>query len=181
MKFRNLLLVFLLVTLGACSQEAPAPEPADDATTAEVGSAATATETQDEAPSAEAVEQAAIDTVSESAGIEEEEAAADEIVLTEVEEAAATTTAPVWKYEEGKHYNRLTTAQGTSSPPEKIEVAEIFWYGCPHCYNFEPHIESWKATLPTDVAFVRIPVIWNPTNQIHARAFYTAQALDVTE
>ncbi|MEO8225069.1 MAG: hypothetical protein ABI661_09705, partial [Gammaproteobacteria bacterium] len=40
-----------------------------------------------------------------------------------------------WQYQEGKHFNILTSAQGTSSSAGKIEVAEVFWYGCPHCYN----------------------------------------------
>ena len=72
---------------------------------------------------------------------------------------------------------RLTSAQGSSSPAGKIEVAEIFWYGCGHCYNLEPVITDWVKTLPADVNFVRIPVMWNPTNEIHGRVFYTAEAL----
>jgi thiol:disulfide interchange protein DsbA len=181
MNFRNLLLVFLLATLAACSQgKAPESETvaaaAESAETTEPAAAES-----EEAPSAEAVEQAAIDTVAESAGIEEEAAETEEIVLAEDKSAAESAPAPAWKYQEGQHYNRLTTAQGTSSPPDKIEVAEIFWYGCPHCFSFEPYLEKWKPNLANDVAFVRIPVIWNPTNQIHARAFYTAQALDVSE
>lgn len=82
-----------------------------------------------------------------------------------------------WKYPEGDYYSVLPTAQGTSSPPGKIEVAEIFWYGCPHCYHLEPLIKDWVKKLPADVSFVRIPVMWNPTNEIHARVFYTAEAL----
>jgi len=71
----------------------------------------------------------------------------------------------------------LTTAQGTSSPPDKIETAEVFWYGCPHCFSFDPVLTQWQKELADDVRFVRIPVMWNPTNQIHARIFYTAEAL----
>jgi len=72
----------------------------------------------------------------------------------------------------------LTTAQGTSSAPDVIEVAEVFWYGCPHCFNFDPYLEKWAPKLPDDVRFIRLPVMWNPTNQIHARIFYTAEALN---
>jgi thiol:disulfide interchange protein DsbA len=82
-----------------------------------------------------------------------------------------------WKYTEGDFFTTLPAAQGTSSPAGKIEVAEIFWYGCGHCYNLEPLITDWVKKLPSDVNFVRIPVMWNPANDIHARAYYTAEAL----
>jgi thiol:disulfide interchange protein DsbA len=90
---------------------------------------------------------------------------------------SASTAATTWKYEEGKHFNSLPTAQGTSSSPGKIEVAEVFWYGCGHCYNLEPDLSAWVKKLPGDVSFVRIPVMWNPTNEIHGRIYYTAEAL----
>ena len=72
----------------------------------------------------------------------------------------------------------LTTAQGTSSAPDVIEIAEVFWYGCPHCFNFDPYLKKWAPELPDDARFIRLPVMWNPTNQIHARVFYTAEALN---
>lgn len=86
-----------------------------------------------------------------------------------------------WRFKEGEHFTVLTTAQGTTSAPGKIEVTEAFWYGCPHCYEFDPLVSEWAAQLPSDVAFVRLPVMWNPTNQIHARVFYTAMALGKLE
>lgn len=77
----------------------------------------------------------------------------------------------------GLHYQRLSPTQPTSSPPDKIEVAEVFWYGCPHCFNFDPLLERWRSSAPEYVSFVRVPAVWNPLLQIHARAFYTAEAL----
>ena len=53
----------------------------------------------------------------------------------------------------------------------------MFWYGCSHCYNLEPVLTDWVKKLPADVSFVRIPVMWNPTNEIHGRIYYTAEAL----
>ena len=44
---------------------------------------------------------------------------------------------------------------------DKIEVLEFFWYGCIHCYNLEPKIESWLKTLPKDVEFRRVPAVFN--------------------
>ncbi len=81
------------------------------------------------------------------------------------------------RFELGTHYQRLSPTQPTSSSPDQIEVAEIFWYGCPHCYTFDPYLESWKSDLPGNVNFVRIPAVWNPLLQLHARAYYTAEAL----
>merc|ERR1711916_254678 len=62
--------------------------------------------------------------------------------------------------------------------PEKIEVTEVFWYGCGHCFHFEPLIQKWKKTLADDVNFVASPAIWNKPMEVHAKAFYTAKALD---
>ena len=85
------------------------------------------------------------------------------------------------RFELGRHYDRLSPTQPTSSGPEQIEVAEIFWYGCPHCYTFDPYLESWKGDLDPDVSFVRVPAVWNALLQLHARAYYTAEVLGITE
>ncbi len=96
------------------------------------------------------------------------------IVLAQADSPAA----PVpRKFQAKTHYVKLTTAQGTSSPPDVIEVAEVFWYGCQHCFNFDPIVDNWEKDLPDDVNFIRVPVMWNPTNAIHARLFYTLEAL----
>jgi len=81
------------------------------------------------------------------------------------------------RFQLGKHYNRLSPTQPTSSAPDKVEVAEIFWYGCPHCYALDPALKSWVASKPEYVAFVRVPVAWSDVAKTHARAFYTAEAL----
>ena len=83
-------------------------------------------------------------------------------------------------YEEGKHYDAISPAVRTASPG-KIEVAEFFWYGCSHCYTFEPLIGQWKKTLAEDVTFRGIPAMWGGAMELHARAFYTAQALGVLD
>jgi thiol:disulfide interchange protein DsbA len=85
------------------------------------------------------------------------------------------------RFQPGTHYQRFPSAQGTSSSPDMIEVAEIFWYGCPHCYTFDPYLEDWRQNIPEDVSFVRIPAVWNALLQIHARAFYAARALNVSD
>ncbi len=85
------------------------------------------------------------------------------------------------RFELGRHYDRLSPTQPTSSGADQIEVCEIFWYGCPHCYTFDPYLESWKEDLDPDVSFVRVPAVWNPLLQLHARAYYTAEVLGITE
>src|SRR5690606_29035490 len=47
------------------------------------------------------------------------------------------------RFQLGTHYQRLSPTQPTSSSPDQVEVAEIFWYGCPHCYAFEPYLARW--------------------------------------
>jgi thiol:disulfide interchange protein DsbA len=122
----------------------------------------------------------ALEAVEESAGesVEADQAAVDDaIVLAAAELESSARSEPQWNYNAENHFTVLTTAQGTSSSPDGIEVTEVFWYGCPHCYNFEPYLNNWKKGLADDVNFVRMPVMWNPTNEIHARLFYTIKAL----
>ena len=65
--------------------------------------------------------------------------------------------------------------------PDVIEVTEFFWYGCPHCYRFHPHIQRWKQSRPADVAFRHMPAILSPRWELHAKAFYAASIMDVLE
>jgi len=81
------------------------------------------------------------------------------------------------RFQLGVHYLRLSPTQPTSSNPDQVEVAEVFWYGCPHCKAFDPMLEQWRQKNPDYVHFVRVPAVWNPELQIHARAFYTAEQL----
>ena len=63
----------------------------------------------------------------------------------------------------------------------KIEVMEIFWYGCPHCYHMEPVLNAWVKKLPADVYFKRVPGLPNPSWAPMAKAFYAMEALGVQE
>jgi thiol:disulfide interchange protein DsbA len=81
---------------------------------------------------------------------------------------------------EGTHYELITPAVRTADPA-RIEVAEFFWYGCGHCYTFEPMLEAWRKSLPEDVNFRGSPAIWNDKMELHARAYYTAEALGVLD
>lgn len=100
----------------------------------------------------------------------------DTIVLAQAD-TEQSTAQPSGRFKLGQHYERLSPTQPTSSSPDQIEVAEIFWYGCNHCYDFDPYVENWLGKKPEGVSFVRVPAVWNPLVKLHARAFYTAQAL----
>jgi thiol:disulfide interchange protein DsbA len=63
--------------------------------------------------------------------------------------------------------------------PGKIEVVELFWYGCPHCYAFEPVINPWVEKLPSDVNFVRIPAMFGGPWDAHGQMFLTLEAMGV--
>lgn len=85
------------------------------------------------------------------------------------------------EYMEGFEYQRVTPAQPVSTENNKIEVLELFWYGCPHCYRLEPYLREWLKTKPVNVEYVRLPAILRDDWGLHAHAFYTAEALDITE
>ncbi len=61
------------------------------------------------------------------------------------------------------------------------EVVELFWYGCSHCFDFEPHIKKWKQEKAADVDFVRVPAIFNPRWEQHARAYYALEIMGELE
>lgn len=84
------------------------------------------------------------------------------------------------QYEAGKHYEVLPQPVVTRDPA-KIEVVEVFWYGCIHCFHFEPLIEAWTPKLGADVDFHGSPAMWNASMKTHAQAYYTAEALGVLD
>jgi protein dithiol oxidoreductase (disulfide-forming) len=65
------------------------------------------------------------------------------------------------------------------SVPGKIEVVELFWYGCPHCYHFEPTINPWAEKLPSDVNFKRIPAMFGGPWDAHGQMFLTLESMGV--
>jgi len=81
---------------------------------------------------------------------------------------------------EGVQYQVIKNAQPTASE-DKIEVLELFWYGCPHCYHLESELDTWLKNKPDDIVFVRVPAILGPSWELYARAFYTAELLGVAD
>jgi thiol:disulfide interchange protein DsbA len=90
---------------------------------------------------------------------------------------AMATAADEAEYNEGIDYQLLSRAQPVANDGS-VEVVELFWYGCPHCYRLEPTLKSWLKKKPAKVTFTRVPAIFNsPDWHLHATAFYTAEVL----
>lgn len=81
------------------------------------------------------------------------------------------------RWKRGVNYTVLSPAQPLSVSPGKVEVLEVFWLACPHCYALEPYMREWRKSKPDYVDFVRVPVMWGAVQQAHARLFYTLEAL----
>ena len=87
-------------------------------------------------------------------------------------------TAQAEDIQAGKQYVELSSPVPISKPG-KIEVVELFWYGCPHCYQFEPTLNAWTEKLPEDVNFVRIPAMFGGVWNVHGQLFITLESMGV--
>jgi thiol:disulfide interchange protein DsbA len=64
---------------------------------------------------------------------------------------------------------------------KKIEVIEFFSYGCPHCADLEPEMQGWLKSVPPDVTFRRVPVMFQDRWVILGKIYYTLEALGVEQ
>jgi protein dithiol oxidoreductase (disulfide-forming) len=96
-------------------------------------------------------------------------------VVSGIEGAAAD------EFTQDKEYFLVKQPMRATDDQSKLEVVELFWYGCPHCFDFEPTVEKWSKQVPADVTFVRVPAIFSPVWEFHAKAFYTFEALGILE
>jgi thiol:disulfide interchange protein DsbA len=94
--------------------------------------------------------------------------------------AIAATFNPVQAATESVGYELVAPAQPTHDV-NKVEVIEFFWYGCPHCFDFEPTLAKWVKALPKNVEFIRQPAVFSEQWGKHAKAYYTAEALGVVD
>lgn len=77
-------------------------------------------------------------------------------------------------------YEVISPAQPVQNP-DKIEVIEFFWYGCPHCYSLEPALQAWLKKKPANVEFIHQPAVFSDVWGKHAKAYYTAEALGLND
>lgn len=168
----------VLVALGVWFWRAQAPQPASEAPQAAAQSGDTAASPPDGSQQAGA-DQAAGNSQTPSGPISTAQAADGGSTslerLAAVPASAALPSSSEWKA--GVNYDVISPAQPTTVAPGKVEVLEVFWLGCPHCYALEPYIRQWLKTKPAYVDYVRVPVMWGPVHRAHARLYYTLEAL----
>lgn len=107
----------------------------------------------------------------------EQNTATEQVAKTATTEQQSTPPAKKLVFKEGVHFVQLPRRVTPTVPSSKIEVVEMFWYGCPHCFKLEPHAVVWKTKIPEDIAFRSVPAVLNPSWATHARAYYAAEAL----
>lgn len=84
------------------------------------------------------------------------------------------------EYKEGAQYFKLKKAQPVQTG-KQIEVKELFWYGCPHCYRLEPSIQKWLKNKPANADYIPMPAVLRDTWVFHARAYYTFETLGIVD
>lgn len=99
-----------------------------------------------------------------------------------IEEESAPIQANQKVFKEGEHYRTLDKPVQTDVEKTQVEVADVFWYGCPHCYNLEPIVSAWKKTLAPDVIVVRRPGFFTSNIwQSHAQLYYTIRNMGIED
>ena len=159
----------VLIAISLTREEAP--QPVVDTPVEEAAEAAEAV--AESVETTEAVEET-LEVVEESAAVEE--TTDDEPIVLAMADTSET-AAREWKFKEGQHYFRMVPTQPTVGGADKIEVAELFMYSCPHCFTMEPYIKKWAEDLDPGVRFVRIPAQWNRLAVLHAQIYYTHEIL----
>jgi thiol:disulfide interchange protein DsbA len=167
----RLVAVTALLLLCACARQEPTPAPVTPpppVTDVAPPPAAAPAGAQSE------TEQA---THSQESGDTQAEHTAADASLEQMADAPPVTPLPPGKWESGTNYKVLVPAQPTSVAAGKVEVLEVFWLACPHCYALEPFIQGWLKKKPGYVEFVRVPVIWQSMHRSHAHLYYTLEVL----
>jgi len=85
-----------------------------------------------------------------------------------------------FQYQDGVDFETLARPVAVQDP-SKIEVAEVFWYGCIHCFNLEPRLDEFASILPDDVNLVKVPAMWAGALELHARLYFASVALGINE
>jgi thiol:disulfide interchange protein DsbA len=171
----RLLALGTLLALCACARQPPPPAPAPPAADSGNAPAPAAPAPINTPASTQSETEAA--TRSQESGDAEPDRSPGDASLEQMAGAPAGTPLPAGKWQPGVNYTVLVPAQPTGVAPGKVEVLEVFWLACPHCYALEPFIQAWLKAKPPYVEFVRVPVIWQPIHRYHAHLYYTLDAL----
>jgi len=177
MKLVSIVVAVIALALGGwvfMRAQAPEPQQAMPEPAAVVEEVEQATEP---APSADEADDAESVVVEESAGEPDPQEAEEQPLILAQADTSEAAESEDWQFSEGTHFTRMVPAQPTVGGADKIEVAEFFWYGCNHCFDFEPYVNRWAEDLPANVRFVRIPALWNPLVRLHGQLYYTEEVL----
>lgn len=170
--------LLLALCLGSCSHESGAP-----AQSAAPNAAADASAAHDALPGAPATSSSGAVDLATAAKTQQEGADtgtgndSTQAALERIASLPAEGQLPPGPWIAGKNYEVLSPAQPTDVPSGKVEVIEFFWYACPHCYELDPTVESWRKNKPAYIEFRRVPVTWNEEHRVDARLFFTLKAL----
>ena len=180
---RPIIVALMLLAFAACSRNsAPPPAAPAPATPAVAQPTTPASEAapaagQADSPQAATQQAAAQQEQSESPDEEDRAQAKSDNSLEHLASMPADAQLPAGRWQAGVNYLPVVPAQPTSVAPGKVEVLEVFWLGCPHCYELEPFLQTWLRTKPDWIQFVRVHIMWGPGYEAHAKLFYALQAL----
>jgi thiol:disulfide interchange protein DsbA len=166
------LLIAVVLALCACGQQSAAPPPPAVSTPAPATTPPTPA-----APGASNQTETEQARASQETGADNDHPERSDVSLEHLAAVPAAAQLPDGRWKAGTNYQPLVPAQSTNVSPGKVEVMEVFWLGCPHCYELEAHLLAWLKKKPDYVQFVRVAVIWDSVKSAHAKLYYTLEAL----
>jgi len=167
--------VMLALASSGCSHQEAAPPAAAPAPETAPAAANPPAAAPPSAPAQSATEQARGAQESADGGSDKPESS--DVSLERLATLPKDEQLPTGRWKPGVNYDPVVPGQPTSVEPGKVEVIEVMWLGCPHCYALEPYLQAWLRSKPAYTVFVRVPVIWRPEHRAHARLLYTLKAL----
>lgn len=172
------LIAVIALALASCGrQAAPPPPPAAAAPPAAAPSEPAAQPSPPAAIPAQSETEQARGSQESADGAANEKTESSDASLERMTTLPADAQLPGGRWKPGVNYDPKVPAQPTSVEPGKVEVLEVMWLGCPHCFALEPYIRAWLKSKPAWIEFTRVPVIWGPVQRAHAKLFYTLEAL----
>ena len=82
------------------------------------------------------------------------------------------------QYTLGVHYEQISAAPANT---DRIEVLEVFNYGCPHCTSMQPYLIAWQKSRPEIVELKHMPATFRPDFELYARGYFAADSLGVLQ
>ena len=171
------LALLLALALASCARQQAPPPPAAEAPAAAANPPAAAPTPAPAATPAQSEAEQARGAQESADGAINEKPESSDASLERMASLPPVAQLPAGRWKPGVNYEPVVPGQPTSVEPGKVEVIEVMWLGCPHCYALEPYVKAWLKSKPPYIEFVQVPVIWQAQHQAHAKLFYTLKAL----